>query len=245
MAGRSGPDGQEAHTMSEHIERLEHPIRYGPAAEPSLFALRGIRFFDGENGAGGGGDDGSGDGDNDGDEGNDDGQGAGGNSSGDGDRQQQQQRGNRSSGNRGAGRDGTFSREYVTELRTENSNRRRNEASLTTRAETAEREREEARAEAATLRRERAIERLAPKAGANPDALLDSAAFARETKDLDLADGEAVQKAIEAFVAKNPHVAAAPSGPGSSGSGRPGGSNGEQPKHENSLSGAVSAALAG
>jgi hypothetical protein len=226
--------------------KQQTPIRFGPIA-PSLNSLRGIRYFSDEHGAGGdgangsGGDGGNGDGGN-GDGGNSGGgNGGGGNSGGSNDQQQQGQTGGGQQQRRG--RQESFSPEYVSELRQENARRRQSETTLTTRAETAEREREEARIEAATLRRERAIERIAPKAGANPDALLDSAAFARATKDLDLADPKAVQDAIEAFVKDNPHVSATPAGPGSSGAGRPGGSTSERPDTSNSLAGAVTAAL--
>jgi hypothetical protein len=221
--------------------KQQTPTRFGPLA-PSLNSLRGIRYWSDEHGAGGdgangsGGDGGNGDGGN-GDGGNSGGGNGGGGNGGSNDQQQQTPK---PQGRRGPE---VFSREYVEELRNEAATRRRNETTLQTRAEKAEQEREEARIEAATLKRERAIERIAPKAGANPDALLDSAAFARATKDLDLADPKAVQAAIEKFVEENPHVSATPAGPGSSGGGRPGGSTSDGPDNSNSLAGAVNAAL--
>lgn len=233
--------------------KQQTPTRFGPVA-PSLNSLRGIRYFAPEEnegtggangGSGGSGDGGSGDGGNGNGDGGNSGGGNGNGGGGNGDGGSNQQGSNGGQQQQRRGRQESFSPEYVTELRQENASRRQNEGKLLTRAETAEREREEARTEAATLRRERAIERIAPKAGANPDALLDSAAFARATKDLDLSDPKAVQDAIEAFVKDNPHVSATPSGPGSSGPGRPGGSSSEHADTSNNLAGAVGAALSG
>lgn len=65
---------------------------------------------------------------------------------------------------------------------------------------------------------ELAVYRTAREAGGDPDALLDSRAFAASIADLDPADADAVRAAVEAAVAANPKLAtAAPSGPARSG----------------------------
>ncbi|EPH40342.1 hypothetical protein ABT390_13540 [Streptomyces aurantiacus] len=63
---------------------------------------------------------------------------------------------------------------------------------------------EQARATAVEL----AVHRTAPSAGANPDALLDSRAFATAAATLDPADTDAVTAAIKAAVTANPRLAA-------------------------------------
>jgi len=76
---------------------------------------------------------------------------------------------------------------------------------------------EQAKAKATAV--ELAVYRTAPAAGADPDALLDSRAFADAVANLDPTDPDAVKAAVEAAVAANPKLAAnpQPAGPARSG----------------------------
>jgi hypothetical protein len=60
---------------------------------------------------------------------------------------------------------------------------------------------------------ELAVYRTARDAGADPDALLDSRAFAASLADIDPTDTDAVTAAIKAAISANPKLGAAPAGP--------------------------------
>lgn len=219
--------------------KQQTPIRFGPVA-PSLNALRGLRYFAPDENEGTGGANGDSGGDGDGDEGGDGGENSGGgNSGGDGGSNQQQQQG------KPKPREGSFSPKYVSELRGEAAENRKAAQREKDRAEAAERERDELKAWKAETERSTTISKHAQAGGANPAVLNDSSAFREATKDLDLTKDEDVVAAIKTFVEKNPHAAALPSGPGSSGPGRPGGSTQDRADNSNSLAGAVAAALPG
>jgi hypothetical protein len=85
-----------------------------------------------------------------------------------------------------------------------------------------------AEAEARTTAVELAVYRSAAKAGADPDALLDSNTFLKSLGDIDPKDTAAVTKAIETAVKSNPKLAAAPAAPGASGPPIPGGPGGQR-----------------
>ncbi|QKN87649.1 scaffolding protein [Streptomyces phage Cumberbatch] len=71
----------------------------------------------------------------------------------------------------------------------------------------------ESQAQARQTAVELAVYRTARAAGADPDALLDSRAFAASLADVDPADTDAVTDAIKAAVQANPKLSAAPAGP--------------------------------
>lgn len=95
-----------------------------------------------------------------------------------------------------------------------------------------------AEAEARTTAVELAVFRAAAKAGADPDALLDSRAFLNALVDVDPKDTAAVTKAITDAVKANPKLSAATPMAGSSGPALPGGPGGA-PKRPTSLTAAV------
>lgn len=213
---------------------------FGPLA-PSLYALRGIRLWSGEDGAGGGSSSDSGDagsGSSDSSSSTDSQQGAGSSSSSDTSRSSSSS----SSGSGTPKEPETFSREYVSELRTEAANRRKAAEKLAEEKTAAERERDEFRTKLADLERRDVVREIAGDAGGNPRLLLDSDRFRRTLANVDLSKPEDVKTAISDFVQANPEYAATRAG--SSGPGRPGGSQTGKPDTSNNLSGAIASALA-
>ncbi|MEY9837437.1 hypothetical protein [Streptacidiphilus sp. EB103A] len=85
-----------------------------------------------------------------------------------------------------------------------------------------------AEAEARTAAVELAVFRSAAKAGADPEALLDSRTFLNALADVDPKDTAAVTKAINDAVKANPKLAAAAAAPGASGPPIPGGPDGQR-----------------
>ncbi|MES9554784.1 MULTISPECIES: hypothetical protein [unclassified Streptomyces] len=71
----------------------------------------------------------------------------------------------------------------------------------------------ESQAQARQTAVELAVYRTARAAGADPDALLDSRAFAASLADIDPTDADAVTDAVKAAVQANPKLASAPAGP--------------------------------
>lgn len=74
---------------------------------------------------------------------------------------------------------------------------------------------------------ELAVYRAAGKAGANPDALLDSRQFVATLADIDPADSNAVSAAVALALQNNPTLSAAPAGPARGGADLSGGGGSE------------------
>lgn len=129
--------------------------------------------------------------------------------------------------------------DYVRELREESKTHRLAAEKAASDFAAAQKERDALAAERDNLARERALLLHAPKHGARADLLLDSTSFMKTFADVDLADEEAVTKAITDAVEKNSAYRAVTL-PGTSGGGHQGGG---APKTNITLDGAVKAAL--
>lgn len=132
--------------------------------------------------------------------------------------------------------------EYVRELREEAKTHRIAAETAQTERNTIQQERDTLASERDALARERALLLAAPKHGARADLLLDSSSFMKTFADVDLANEEAVTKAITDAIEKNSTFKAAPSLPGMSGGGHQGGS---APASNPTLESAVRGALGG
>lgn len=193
------------------------PVRFGPAAPPSLLALRGIRLFEGEGGAGAGGEGGQG-GDG-GQQQQEQQQGGAGNGGGQQGGQQQQQ-----GGGNGGGRkpdDAPVTMADLRAIRAEAKGYREERDALA-------REREQERTELESLRAWRtgreqgdAI-RSAAGDTANAALLIDSGLFRREAEaaKLDFTKADAVKAFVDSFVEAHPEYGQTPKLPGSGGPGR-------------------------
>lgn len=193
------------------------PVRFGPAAPPSLLSLRGIRLFEGEGGAGAGGEGGQG-GDG-GQQQQEQQQGGAGNGGGQQGGQQQQ-----GGGNGGGGRkadDAPVTMADLRALRAEAKSYREERDALA-------REREQERTEIETLRswktqREQgdAI-RAAAGDTANAALILDSGLFRREAEaaKVDYSKPDDLKAFVTKFVEAHPEYGQTPALPGSGGPGR-------------------------
>lgn len=114
--------------------------------------------------------------------------------------------------------------EYVRELREEAKTHRLAAEKAASDFAAAQAERDTLAAERDTLNRERALLLNAPKYGARPDLLLDSSSFMKTFADIDLSDEDAVKTAIEGALERNSAFKAGPALPGTSGGGHQGGS---------------------
>jgi hypothetical protein len=130
--------------------------------------------------------------------------------------------------------------EYVRELREEAKTHRLAAEKAAQDHAAAQQERDAAAAERDQLKRERALLLNAPKYGARADLLLDSSSFMKTFADVDLANDEDVQKAIEDALERNSAFKAGPQLPGASGGGHQGG---QPPTTKPTLQGAVAARM--
>lgn len=132
--------------------------------------------------------------------------------------------------------------EYVHELREEAKGHRVSFETEQTAHTATKTELATAAAERDSLRRENALLLAAPKLGARADLLLDSSSFMKTFADVDLANEEAVKKAIEDALGKNPTFKAGPTLPGASGTGPQGG---QPPTTTPTLESAIKARVGG
>ena len=195
---------------------ISGPVRFGPAAPPSLLALRGIRLLEGEGGAGAGGEGGEG---GEGGQQEQQQQGGAGNGGGQGGSGSSQQ-----GGGNGGGRkpdDAPVTMADLRAQRAEAANYRRERDELATKHSAAESELNELRSWKTQREQGDAI-RAAAGDTANATLILDSGLFRREAEaaKLDYTKPDAVKAFVTSFVEAHPEYGQTPALPGSGGPGR-------------------------
>lgn len=192
------------------------PVRFGPAAPPSLLALKGIRLLEGEGGAGAGGE--GGDGQGDGQQQQEQQQGGAGNGGGQQGGQQQQGGGN------GGGRKADSEPVTMADLRAirQEAKGYREERDALARDRAAEQTELETLRSWKTQREQGDAIRAAAGDTANAALILDSGLFRREAEaaKVDYSKPDALKEFVSKFVDAHPEYGQTPALPGSGGPGR-------------------------